>query len=105
MINNFTVGVWNKALGAKVNGIFIPGVLTWVKDIDCDVQPYSTALLLKTYGYNIEVNKRIFIDHFDSDIKIGTVFKYKDKYGIDISLEVKVIPWDDGYMEVMCFEL
>lgn len=105
MTSNSTVGVYKSAPGTKVNGIFIPGELTYVKDMDLDIQPYSTALLLKQYGYNIEVNKRIFIDHFDSDIKVGTVLKYTDKYGTDVSLTVRVIPWDDGYMEVMCFGL
>lgn len=79
--------------------------LTYMKDISVDIQPYSTALLLKTYGYNIEVNKRIYLDCFDSNIKIGTILKYTDKYENSVSLEVKAIPWDDGYMEVMALEI
>ena len=100
MLKGFSVAVWNHGTGTKVNGIYIPGTLAKVKDIDCDIQPYSKALLLKNYGYDIEVNKRIYIDHFDSDIKIGAILKYTDKYNVNISLEVKAIPWDDGYMEV-----
>lgn len=100
MFKNFTVGIWNKAPSTKVNGITIPGVLTFVKNVDCDIQPYSTALLLKTYGYNIEVNKRIFMD-FDADVKIGTVFYYTNPQGIVEKYEVKtVIQWD--YLEVAC---
>jgi len=101
VFDDFKVSVYNKSPGTKVGGIFIPGVLAWVKDIMCDVQPYSRALLLKTYGYDIEVNYRIYVDYFDKDIKIGTIIKYIDKYDKELSLEVKAIPWDDEYMEVM----
>lgn len=100
MFKNYTVEIWNKAASTKINGITIPGVLTFVKNVDCDIQPYSTALLLKTYGYNIEVNKRIFMD-FDTDVKIGTVFYYTNPQGIVEKYEVKtVIQWD--YLEVAC---
>ena len=69
----------------------------WIKDIYCDIQPYSTQLLLNQYGYNIEVNKRIFTDN-DADIKVGTVLKYEN-----ISFEVrKIISWD-SYCEVMVY--
>lgn len=101
MIKNFKVGVYNKTGDKDQHGGWVEES-TWVKDIYLDIQPYSTVLLLKNYGYNIEVNKRIYVDHFDSAIMIGTILKYTDKYGNDISLEVKAIPWDDGYMEVMC---
>ncbi|ERI90990.1 hypothetical protein HMPREF1982_03552 [Clostridiales bacterium oral taxon 876 str. F0540] len=91
------VGIHNKTEGTKVNGVYIPGKLQWVKDIYVDIQPYSTALLLKDYGYNIEVTKRIFSD-IEANIKIGTILKYNlDEYEVR-----KIIPWDD-YMEVMCY--
>jgi len=102
MLADFKVGVWNKGPSTKVDGITIPGALALVETIDVDIQPYSKELLMKTYGYNIEVNKRIYIDYFDKDVEVGTIFKYTDKYDKEISLEVKAIPWDDGYMEVMC---
>lgn len=102
MLCNYTVGIYNKSQGQKIDGVFVPGALTWIKNIDCDIQPYSKELLLKDFGYNIEVNKRVFINQFDSNIKIGTILKYTDKYNKKISMEVKAIPWDDGYMEVMC---
>lgn len=101
MLKGFTVAVWNHGTSTKVNGIFIPGTLTFVKNIDCDLQPYSTALLLSQYGYNIECTKRIFMD-FDSAVKIGTILKYTDNYGTKLNLEVKSIPWAEQYMEVMC---
>ncbi len=100
MFYNFKVGLWNRLPSTKVNGITIPGVLTWVKDSMVDLQPYSTALLLKDYGYSIEVNKRIFMDA-DPDVKIGTVFYYTNPQGVVEKYEVKVvIPWD--YMELAC---
>ena len=100
MLKNYNVDIYNKATGQKVNGISIPGALTWVKNIYCDLQSYSTELLLKDYGWNIEVNKRIFIDYFDSDIKIGTVIKYENTQSIIESYEVKkFIPYSN-HMEV-----
>lgn len=105
MLQNFTVGVYIKTEGHQdSHGSWVPGGEEHVKDIDCDIQPYSQELLLKDYGYNIEVTNRIFCD-LDTDIKIGTILKYKDKWNQDKSYEVrKIIPWDD-YMEVMVFEL
>jgi len=100
MFYNYKVGVYNKSASTKVNGITIPGVLTWVKDIKTDIQPYSTALLLKDYGYSVEVNKRLFLG-YDSAIKIGTVFYYVNLQGTTEKYEVKqIINWD--YLEVMC---
>ena len=100
MFYDYKVGIWNKGPSTKVNGITIPGVLAWVKDVLCDLQPYSTALLLKDYGYSIEVNKRIFID-YDSAIKIGTVFYYVNLQGVTEKYEVKtIIQWD--YLELAC---
>ena len=100
MLCNYNVGVYNKAPSTKVGGITIPGILEHIKDIDCDIQPYSTALLIKQYGYNIEINKRVFMNA-DTDIKIGTVFYYTNPQNIIEKYEVKtIIGWD--YLEVMC---
>ena len=105
MLANNLIEVWNKAPGIKINGVYVPGVLGHVKDIDVDIQPYSKALLLKAYGYDIEVNKRCYVDYFDKDIRIGTILKYTDKHDKEINLEVRVIPWDDGFMEFMGLEV
>jgi len=100
MLNNYLVGVWNRGPSTKVGGITTPGVLAWVRDADVDIQPYSTALLIKQYGYNIEVNKRVFID-FDPNIKIGTVFYYTNPQNVLEKYEVKtIINWD--YLECAC---
>jgi hypothetical protein len=104
MFYDYKVGIYNKPPNTKVNGIAIPGTLTWVKDIYGDLQPYSTELLLKDYGYNIEVTKRLFSD-LETDIKIGTILKHSNKQNIVESYEVrKIIPWDN-YMEVMIYGL
>lgn len=106
MKQDFTIGIYNKTEGHKdSHGSWVPGGEQHIKDIDCDIQPYSQTLLLKDYGYNIEVNKRIFIDGFEPDIKIGTILKYVNKQGKAETYEVKKIPWDDGYMEVMCLAI
>lgn len=100
MFYDYNVAIYNRGASTKVNGITIPGVLTYVKDVMVDIQPYSTALLLKDYGYSIEVNKRIFAD-YDSAIKLGTVFYYVNLQGVTEKYEVKqIIQWD--YIEVMC---
>ena len=103
MFYDYKVDIYNKSAGTKVNGIFIPGVLTYVKTVDADIQPYSQALLLKDYGYDIECSKRIFMD-MDSSIAIGTVFYYVNYQGVTEKYETKaLINWD--YLEVIALEL
>lgn len=100
MFYDFNVEIYNRLPSTEVDGITIPGVLAWVKDVNCDIQPYSTALLMKQYGYNIEVNKRIFLD-FDPVVKIGTIFYYTNPQNTVEKYEVKkIINWD--YLEVAC---
>ena len=98
MFNNFTVGIWNRDPSTKVDGITIPGVLAFIKNIDVDIQPYSTELFIRQYGYNIETTKRFFIDDI-ADIKIGTILKY----GTEQHEVKKIISWD--YFEVMTLEV
>ncbi|MCH3962688.1 MAG: hypothetical protein LKE46_00200 [Clostridium sp.] len=106
MLQNFTVGIYVKTEGHQdSHGSWVPGEDQHIKDIDCDIQPYSQELLLKEYGYNIEVNKRIFVDYYEPLIKIGIILKYVNKRGETEVYEVKAIPWDDEYMEVACLEL
>lgn len=105
MKQDFTVGIYVKGEGHNTSRGWVPGKDEHIKDIDCDIQPYSQELLLKEYGYDIKVNKRIFIDDFESSIKIGTIIKYVNKQGVTEVYEVKAIPWDDGYMEVMCLAI
>lgn len=101
MLKNYSVDVYNQAAGTKVGGITIPGDPTLAKPIDCDMQPYSTELLIKSYGYDIPVTKRFFIDGEDiSVIHIGTILQYGDE-----KHEVKkFIPWDSDYYEVFTLE-
>jgi len=100
MLKNDTVGIWNKDANTKVNGITIAGELQHIKDIDCDIQPYSTALLMKQYGYDIEVNKRVFTD-VDFDIRIGTILYYTNVQNVIEKYLVKaIVPWNT-YWEVM----
>lgn len=98
MLADYKVGVWNRLPSTKVNGITIPGALVLTKIIDVDMQPYSTELFIRQYGYNIEVTKRFFIEDV-SDIKIGTVLQY----GTEKHEVKKIIPWD--VFEVMTLEV
>ena len=98
MLCDYSVGVWNRLPSTKVNGITIPGALVLIKTIDVDMQPYSTELFIRQYGYNIEVTKRFFIEDV-SDIKIGTVLQY----GTEKHEVKKIISWD--VFEVMTLEV
>ena len=81
-----------------MNGITIPGALVLIKTIDVDMQPYSTELFIRQYGYNIECTKRFFIEDV-SDIQIGTILMY----GLEKHEVKKIIPWD--VFEVMTLEV
>ena len=98
MYNNFSVDIWNMGPSTKEGGITIPGVLAFVRTIQCDIQPYSAELLLRSYGYNIEVTKRFFIDDI-FDIKIGTILMF----GTEKHEVKKVIEW--SYFEVFTLEV
>ena len=89
MIADYSIGVWNRLPSTKVSGVTIPGVLALVKTIDADMQPYSAELLLRNYGYQIEVTKRFFVEDI-TDIRIGTVFQY----GTEKHEVKKIIAWD-----------
>ena len=75
------------------------GDSVFIRNVPADFQPYSTELLKKDYGYDIEVTHRLFVPDA-SDIKIGMRFHDGDSV-----YEVrKIIPWD-SYSEVMIYEL
>ena len=99
MFCDYTVDIYNRAPSTKVNSVTKQGDLTFVKNIDCDMQPYSTELLQKSYGYDIPVTKHFYIDDIEN-IKIGTVLQYKnDKHEVK-----KIIPWNN-YYEVFTLEV
>lgn len=75
-------------------------------NISCDMQPYSTEKLQRDYGFNIEVNKRVFMD-LDTNIVDLVENKKKTLYLKDNNTvyEIrKIVPWD-SFMEVMVYEL
>lgn len=75
------------------------GDSVFVRNVSADFQPYSTELMKKDYGYDIEVTHRLFVQNA-SGIKIGMCFHDGDSV-----YEVrKIIPWD-SYSEVMIYEL
>ncbi|OCZ52195.1 hypothetical protein [Dehalobacter sp. TeCB1] len=77
-------------------GIPHKGEETVLKSISCDIQPYSSELMYREYGYQEQVIKRVFCD-IDPDIKKGMIAI--DANGKRFKI-VKIIDWDD-YMEVM----
>lgn len=102
MFYNKQVEVWNMTAGHKgANNVWIKGSEEFVKNIMVDIQPYSSELLKKDYGYSEECTKRMFTD-CDGGIKIGSILKYTSK-NINY-LVTRVIDWDD-YMELMCKEV
>lgn len=100
MFYNKEIEIWKMGEGYKdADRIYHEGRLEKTKSLMVDVQPYSTERLKKDYGYEIDVNKRIFCD-LDDSIKINAVIKYKGNF-----MEVKkYLEWDD-YMEVFCLEI
>lgn len=75
--------------------IWVKGQLEPFKIIQCDIQPYSSELLKRDYGYDIKCTKRIFCDP-DSELLLGmTVSDSHDTYKV-----VKIITWDD-YWDVV----
>ncbi|EHQ90171.1 hypothetical protein [Desulfosporosinus youngiae] len=77
-------------------GIYHEGQEQVLKSFPCDIQPYSSELLYREYGYQEQVTKRVFCD-LDSDIKNGKIVR--DGSGQKYMIK-KIIPWDD-YMDVM----
>lgn len=77
-------------------GIYHKGVETVLKTIPCDIQPYSSELLYREYGYQEQVTKRVFCD-LDSALVNGAIVE-------DITdkryMVKRIIPWDD-YLDVM----
>ena len=99
MFDNFKVEVWNRGPSTKVGGITYPGVLAFVRDIMCDMQPTSTEILIKAYGYDTPVTKRFFINDY-AGINVGTVLMFgTEKHEIK-----KAIPWDD-YVDAFTLEV
>jgi len=83
------------------DGIYHPGEVIVTTTIPCDVQPYSSDLLYRDYGYNEQVTKRVFCD-INSILKSGVYVSYKEPYESEATrYKIKrIIPWDD-YMELM----
>jgi hypothetical protein len=94
MLKRYNVVLVNSTEGSKDKyGGFVEGEPIY-KNMTVDIQPSSRELFLKTYGYDVEVNKLMFCNT-DSDIKIGSIIEFNN-----IDYEVRSIPWDDGHMEV-----
>ncbi|GEM_PF-1221028 len=103
MLKNFNVNIYSKAVGTKINGMYVQGALSFIENINVDLQFYSTALLIKNYGWDIETNKLMLVEGLDTNILIGSVIEYTNPQGIVENYEVmKLIPWTefDCYMEV-----
>ncbi len=79
-------------------GIWHDGEVTDLKTIYADVQPYSSELCYKDYGYRVQCTKRVFCD-IDIDIVEGTLLKIETKR----FKTMKIIRWD-SYMELMIYE-
>lgn len=77
-------------------GIYHTGEETELKSIACDIQPYSSELMYREYGYKEQVTKRAFCD-IDSDIKNGMIVVDANDRRYKV---VKIIDWDD-YLDVI----
>lgn len=74
----------------------------WVQDSKivtstyCFIEPYSKQRAIYKYGIDVETDRRVFIDHLDSSIKVGMVLQANG-----ISYEIKAIPYDYRHMEML----
>ena len=96
MFYNKTIELWTSSTGTlDSKGIMQKGEKQFVKSIDCDVQPYSKSHLYRDYGFDEEVQYRVFCG-CDFSMKNGSKVKYKDGF----YKVVRIVEWDD-YIEVM----
>jgi len=63
-----------------------------------DMQPYNSEKAKKDYGYDIECTRRMFCDIIPG-ISEDCIVGYNNKF-----YEIKEIPWDDEYLEVLLNE-
>lgn len=95
MVTNSTYALYSYNPGSKnSHGDWSTGEPVFIKNIDVDRQPYNKALMLKQYGYDIDVTDRLLYEYFgvDEDIKINSILKdvvTGDEYEIR-----KIIAWD-----------
>jgi deoxycytidine triphosphate deaminase len=78
------------------NGVWVQDFQTVVSTY-CFIEPYSQERAIRKYGIDVEVNKRIFIDHVDPNIKVGM-------YIDDGTFQIKAIPWDLKHMEIIALK-
>lgn len=71
-------------------GAWVDGEMEIIKTIECDVQPLTNEIAYREYGYNQNVEYRVFAD-IDELLKNGTTVKYKEHE----MMIVKVVLWDD----------
>lgn len=89
-------------IGILGNG-YLDDTGVWVEDFQaivsvfCFIEPYSQERAVRKYGVDVEVNRRIFIDHVDPGIKVGM-------YINDGTFQIKAIPWDLKHMEIIALE-
>lgn len=83
------------------DGVYHAGVESTTKTIHADVQPYSSDLFYRDYGFKEQVTKRIFCD-IDTNLFNGVYIRYKEPYESSKTRYKikKIIPWDN-YMELM----
>lgn len=98
MQTNTTYKLYGKGTGSKNSHGDWVTTDTYIKDILVDKQPYNSELLLKTYGYKLDVTNRLFYPFFgvDSDIKEKCLLKILNDDGTDKEIyEIrKSIIWD-----------
>lgn len=102
MLKNTTYALWKKTEGyTNEYGDWVNGS-EYVKDVVVDKQPYNKELLLRNYGYNIEVTDRLFYEKFggDTDIQINYILKNgTEEYEIR-----QIITWDT-YVDIFVYRI
>lgn len=103
MVTNTTYALYSYGPGYKnSHGDWITGEPVFIKNIDVDKQPYNRALMLKQYGYDVDVTDRLMYEHFGNDADIGVNSVLKDISTGDEYEVRKIISWDT-YMDIFVY--
>lgn len=101
MVINSTYTLYSYGIGTKnSHGDWVANLVE-IKKIDVDRQPYNKELLLKQYGYDVDVTDRLMYEHFgpDDDIKINSILKDTSDNEYEVR---KIIQWD-SYTDIFVY--
>lgn len=102
MKHNAKINICDKDNGRlDENGVWVQDDSIIIQSCGAFIEPYSQQRAIYKYGIDVEVNRRIFIDHVFNGIKVGMKVKFKNEFGNDEECEIRAIPWYKRHMELI----